>query len=187
LLWQGPLPPKGNLGARHFQPRTSQSSRRVSAKPLSLLAQAPRWRLPPAPGPLSGAGSAPFPVTAAGSNQEGSAAMSARNPGTAEVRATYAAVVSDSPSSIHPSGTLKPTANGSASSDPAASSEADTRRMSVCDMPGPLRGLPVGATIPNPQPANPSVVTPGERRNRTPIYITGVSDTRGFLAWLRSR
>jgi hypothetical protein len=59
--------------------------------------------------------------------------------------------------------------------------------MSVCDMPGPLSDMPVGATIPNPPPANHNAVTPGERRNRTPIYITGVSDTRGFLAWLRSR
>jgi hypothetical protein len=134
----------------------------------------------PAPGPLSGPGSAPFPATAVGSHQEGSAAMSARNPGSAEVKATYAAVVFDSPSSLHPSGTLKPTANGSASSDPAASSEADTMRMSVIDIPGPLSGMPVGATIPNPQPANPNAVTPGERRNRRPIYTTGVSDTLGF-------
>ena len=95
--------------------------------------------------------------------------MSAQNPGSAEVKATYAAVVSDSPSSFHPSGTLKPTANGSASSDPAASSEANTRRMSVCEMPGPLSGMPVGATKPPPQPANPNAVAPGERRNRTPI------------------
>jgi hypothetical protein len=47
--------------------------------------------------------------------------------------------------------------------------------------------MPVGATIPNPQPANPSAVNTSVRRNRTPIYITAVSDTRGVLAWLRSR
>ena len=68
----------------------------------------------PAPGPLSGAGSAPFPATAAESYQEGPAAMNARNPDSAKVKATYAAVVSDSPSLLLPSGTLKPTAKGSA-------------------------------------------------------------------------
>jgi hypothetical protein len=25
----------------------------------------------------------------------------------------------------------------------------------------------------------------GQRHNKTPIFITGVTDTRGFLAWLR--
>jgi hypothetical protein len=125
-----------------------------------------------APGPLPGVVSEAFPATAAGSHQEGSPAMSARNQGTVEARETYAAVVSDYPSIIQPSGTLKPTANKSASSGPPASPKADTRRMSVCDMSGPLGGMPVGTTIPNPQPANPSAVNPGVRRNRTPIYIT---------------
>jgi hypothetical protein len=139
------------------------------------------------PGPLPGVGSAAIPTTAAGSHQEGSPAMSARNHGPVEARETYAAVVCESPSIIQPSGRLKPTVNNSASSGPAASPEADIKRMSVCDMSGPLSGMNVGATIPNPQPANPSAVNPGARRNRTPIYITGVSDTRGVLAWLRSR
>ena len=129
----------------------------------------------PVPGPLSGVGSAPFPATAAESYLEGSAPMSARNPGSAEVKGTYAVVVSNTPSSLHPSGTLEPTANGSASSDPAASSEADTRPMS-----GPLSGMPVGATNTTPQPGNPNAVAPGERRNRTPVYITEVCDARGF-------
>jgi hypothetical protein len=104
----------------------------------------------PAPGPLSGVGSTLFPATAAGSHQEGSASMSTRNPGPDEVRATYAAVVYDSPSSIQTSGKLKPNAKESAASDPAASPEADTRSMSLCDMPWPLRGMHAGATIPNP-------------------------------------
>jgi hypothetical protein len=54
-------------------------------------------------------------------------------------------------------------------------------------MSGHLNGMPVGATILNPRPDNPNAVTPAERRNRMPIYITGFSDTRGFLAWLRWR
>jgi hypothetical protein len=60
----------------------------------------------PAPGPQSGAGSVSFPATAAESYQEGPAAVSARNPDSANVKATYAAVVSDSPSLLLPSGTL---------------------------------------------------------------------------------
>jgi hypothetical protein len=156
-----PLLPKQSAGKRKAtEPVSSRSSMETAT------------RLP-APGPLSGAVSALFPATAAGSHQEGSAAMSARNPGPAEARATYAAVVSDSPFSIQPSAKLKPTANGSASSDAAASPEADTRRMSVCDKSGPLSGMPVGATILNPQPDKRNAVTPGESRNRTPIYITG--------------
>jgi hypothetical protein len=168
-----PLLPKQTVGKRKAtEPAGSGSSMETANRR-------------PAPGQMSGAGSAPFPATAAGSHRGGSAAIGARIPGSAEVRSTYAAVVSDSHSSLQPSGTLKPTANGSASSDPAASPEADTRHMSICEMPGPLSGLPAGATIPNPSPTNPKAVNLGERRNRTPIYITGVSDTRGFLAWLR--
>jgi hypothetical protein len=47
-------------------------------------------------------------------------------------------------------------------------------------------GMPVGATNTTPLPANPSAVAPGKRRNRTPVYITGVCDARGFLTWLRA-
>jgi hypothetical protein len=64
----------------------------------------------PAPGPLSGSWSVYFPATAVGSDQGGPASIGARIPAPAEVRATYAAVVSDSPSSLQTSGTLKPTA-----------------------------------------------------------------------------
>jgi hypothetical protein len=67
------------------------------------------------------------------------------------------------------------------SSDSAASSETANRRMSK-DMSGPLSGTPVGTTS---APAAP--VPPGQRRNRTPVFITGVTDIRGFLVWLRSR
>ena len=49
-------------------------------------------------------------------------------------------------------------------------------------MSGPLSGTPVGTTS---APAAP--IPPDQRRNRTPVFITGVTDTRGFLAWLRSR
>ena len=63
----------------------------------------------------------------------------------------------------------------------AISSEAANRRMSK-DMSGPLSGTPIGTTS---APAAP--VPAGEQRNRTPVFITVVTDIRGFLAWLRSR
>jgi hypothetical protein len=30
-----------------------------------------------------------------------------------------------------------------------------------------------------------TVIPAGKRHNKTPIYVSGVTDTRGFLAWLR--
>ena len=44
--------------------------------------------------------------------------------------------------------------------------------------------MPAGATFLQAPEVN--VVPVGQRRNKTPIFITGVSDTRGFLAWLRA-
>jgi len=82
-----------------------------------------------------------------------------------------------------PSGPLKPTAKGSDPFEPAVSSEAAPGRMST-DMSGPLSGMPVGTTF-DVHVANPCLPA-GERPNKTPIFITGVGDTRAFLAWLRS-
>jgi hypothetical protein len=44
--------------------------------------------------------------------------------------------------------------------------------------------MPVGTTT-NAQVASASLPT-GERSNKTPIFISGVDDTRAFLAWLRA-
>jgi hypothetical protein len=44
--------------------------------------------------------------------------------------------------------------------------------------------MPAGATFI--QAAEVNVVPAGQRRKKTPIFITGVNDTRGFLAWLRA-
>jgi hypothetical protein len=49
---------------------------------------------------------------------------------------------------------------------------------------GPLSGMPLGTTF-DAHVANPCL-TAGERPNKTPIFITGVADTRAFLAWLQS-
>lgn len=72
----------------------------------------------------------------------------------------------------------KPVAKGSDHSEPAASLEAAQGRKSS-ELSGPLGGMPAGATCPKAH-----VVPAGVRRNRTPIYVSGVSDSRGFLKWL---
>ena len=54
------------------------------------------------------------------------------------------------------------------------------RRMSLGDMSGLLCGLSDGATT-YVQVASNSAVPAIERENKTPIYVTGVTDNRGFL------
>ena len=68
-------------------------------------------------------------------------------------------------------------------SEPAVSSETANRRMSS-DMSGPLSDMPDDATL-HAQVAN-TCQPAGERPNKTPIFISGVRDTRAFLAWLRA-
>jgi hypothetical protein len=51
------------------------------------------------------------------------------------------------------------------------------------DMFGPLSDKPDGTT-PNAQVTN-TCLPAGQRPNKTPIFISGASDTRAFLAWLR--
>jgi len=60
--------------------------------------------------------------------------------------------------------------------------ETINRRMSS-DMSGPLSDTPDGTTA-NTQVAN-TCPPAGERPNKKPIFISGVCDTRSFLAWLR--
>ena len=52
------------------------------------------------------------------------------------------------------------------------------------DMSGPLTDMPDGTTI-NAQLAN-TCLPAGERSNKKTIIISGVRDTRAFLAWLRA-
>ena len=49
---------------------------------------------------------------------------------------------------------------------------------------GPLSGTLLGSTN-NTHVAN-ACIPAGQRPNKTPIFISGVSDTRAFLAWLRA-
>jgi hypothetical protein len=73
------------------------------------------------------------------------------------------------------SGTLKPTAKGTSSAPvPAASKEAASRRTSPGapgDVSGPLSVRPIGTTPTTAQVDK--VVSPGERRNKTPVYVSG--------------
>jgi hypothetical protein len=124
---------------------------------------------------------------------EGSAALSAadeltagssRQPCPMEGGPAYAAVVAGFAVPCQESGPLEHTANGSGTPEPAASSDADFRHMSLGDVSGPLSGTPAGTTPDTPMETT-TVVPAGERQNKTPVYVSGVTDTRGFLAWLR--
>jgi hypothetical protein len=61
--------------------------------------------------------------------------------------------------------------------------ETANRRM-YSDMFRPLSSTPAGTTL-HAQVAT-TCVPAGERPNKTSIFISGVSDTRAFLAWLRA-
>jgi hypothetical protein len=52
------------------------------------------------------------------------------------------------------------------------------------DMSGHLSGTPDGTT--NAAHVVISCVPAGQRNNNMPIFISDVSDTRGFVAWLRA-
>jgi hypothetical protein len=95
----------------------------------------------------------------------------------------YAAVLAGSVAPFQPRGSLKPTAMGSDKSEPAVSTETANRRMSS-DMSESLSDKPDG-TNPNAQVAI-TCLPAGQRPNKTPIFITGVSDARTFLPWLRA-
>ena len=92
---------------------------------------------------------------------------------------TYAVPFAGPVAPSQPSGSIKHTGMDSDMSEPVVSSETANRRMSS-DMSGPLSDTPDGATL-NAQVAN-TCLPAGERPNKTPIFISGVRDTRAFLA-----
>jgi len=132
---------------------------------------------PPAPG----AGAMPLSATSTATGEQ--AAAGNRQAGPSGGRAMYAAVLVRPAAPSQPSGPLKPRAKDSDPSEPGVSMETTNRRMSS-DMSGHLSGRP-DATTSNAQEAN-ACVPAGESPNKTPIFISGVSDTRSFLAWLRA-
>jgi hypothetical protein len=101
-----------------------------------------------------------------------------RHQAATEGKPAYAAVVAGRTNPQQPSGQPKPTATGSDSSEPVSSSEAANRRIYV-DMSGPLSSMPAGTTEAGAVPAE-------ERPTKTPVFVTGVTDTRRFLALLRT-
>jgi hypothetical protein len=132
-------------------------------------------------GPAPGAGSAPLPANSTVTAEK--AAVGSRQLVSPEGGVTYADALAGSVAPFQPSGSLKPTAIGSDLSEPAVSFETANRRMSE-DMSGPLSDKPDGTT-PIAQVTN-TCLPAGERPNKTPIFISGASDTRGFVAWLRA-
>jgi hypothetical protein len=53
------------------------------------------------------------------------------------------------------------------------------------DMSGPLSDKPDGTTPQHAQ-VNNTCLPAGQRTNKTPIFISGATDTRTFLSWLRA-
>ena len=76
-------------------------------------------------------------------------------------------------------GCPKPKANGSETSESAASSEAPIRRMSFEGTSDTLGGMPAGTVSTKLVPAE-------KRRNRNPIFVAGDTHSCNFLKLLRA-
>ena len=124
----------------------------------------------------------------------------ARQPGSARVEVAYAGVVAGQlaankkylvdghPAAFkQPSGSSTPSAKGAAQSVPVDSMESTKRRPAgpSSNGSGSQGDTPFG-TIPTAAQAD-KVVPSGERKNKTPVYVTGVSNTRSFLRWFQGR
>jgi hypothetical protein len=105
-------------------------------------------------------------------------AGTSRQPRPMEGGPAYAAVVAGRALPCQESRPLKPTAKGSGTPEPAASSEEDFTRTSLGDVSGPLSRISAGTTPDTPMKTT-TVIPAGERHNKTPIYVSGVTDTRG--------
>jgi hypothetical protein len=111
------------------------------------------------------------------------AATSSRKLSMSEGGLPYATVVTSYASPQQPSGTHKPPAMGSDHSEPAASYEAAHRRVSW---------RRVRASVWHARwhhfkcPCGHQYCPAAERHNKTPIYVSGVVDTRDFLSQIRA-
>jgi hypothetical protein len=160
-------------------PKASQHppSQHVGKRKANKLANSGDSNEPANRCPAPGAGSATMPAFSSVMGER--AAFGSRQLGPPKGEVMYTAVLAGPVTTIHHSGSLNPTAIDSEVSKPAASCKTANRRMSS-DMSGPLSYKPVGTTL-NAQMANtglPATVRP----NKTPIFISGVHDTRAFLA-----
>ena len=131
--------------------------------------------------PAPSDGSAPLPASASAVMGE-LAAPCSRQLVSPEGGVTYATALARSVAPLQPSGSLKPTAMGSDPSESTVSPETANRRMSS-DMSELLSDMPDGTTA-SAHVTN-TCIPAGDRPNKTPIFISGVHDTRAFLAWLR--
>lgn len=99
--------------------------------------------------------SAPVPEPVADVTGE-NAAVRSRQLGSPKGWLMYAAIVAGPVAPNKPSGSLKPTAKNSDLSEPAVSSQRDSRRMSISKMAGPLNGMKDDTTNPEAQVTNTS-------------------------------
>jgi len=111
------------------------------------------------------------------------AAVGSRQPGPSGLGATYTAVLIVAVALSQANGPLKPTAMDLDPSEPGVSTEITNSCMSS-DMSGPLSDKPDGTTA-NAQVAN-ACIPARQRRNKTPIFSSGVSDAHYFLPCRRA-
>ena len=111
------------------------------------------------------------------------AAAGSRQPRPSGGGATYAAELAGPVDPSQPNGPLKPAAMDSDPPKLGVSMETTNTPMSS-DTSGPLSGTPDGTTA-NAHVAN-ACPPAGERPNKTPIFISGISDTCSFMAWFRA-
>ena len=157
----------GGAGA----PNDHQDSLRANEKPTSWQTGVTH------PSPQTGAQRlAPLPGTASGVTGELAASCSQKM-GRAEGGATYAVVLAGPIAPFNPSGLHKPTDMYSDLSETAVSPGTVNRRMYI-NMSGPRSYRPDGTTN-RAQVANTSLPA-GQRPNKPPIFISGVSDDRAF-------
>jgi len=105
-----------------------------------------------------------------------------RQPGPSRGGVKYTVVLVGPVAPSQPSGLLNPTAMESDPSENGVSMETTNRCISS-DMSGPLSDRTDG-TIANAQEA--SACLPAGELSVWPIFISGVSDTRSYLPWLRA-
>ena len=132
--------------------------------------------------PAPSDGPVPLPKSASGVKGEHAASCS-RQLVSPEGGVTYASVLAGSVTPFQPNGPLKPTAMDSDPSEPAVSSDTVKRRMSS-DKSGPLSDKTDGTTK-SAQVTN-NFLPAGERPIENHIFISGVRETRSFLACLRA-
>ena len=114
------------------------------------------------------------------------AAESSRQLGLTEGGLAYATVVAGRTGPQQTSVPHKPPAKGSDHYELTASSEAATRHIFQRHVrASPLCVMPVGTTS-SAQVATKCFAPAVKRQNKTPIYVSGVTDTRGYLMWIQA-